>query len=211
MNAPSVALGHFQWPTAHSSTHDSLHCRMATEQPSNLLSCPMCHIPFDTEAHEPKLLTCHHSFCLECLRILSEGRTVFRCPDNECRKKIQVPSKGIQELKTNFYISQMRSLLSPEVSGKPDIVCSHEDNASVSSTSPPEGGANACSKHLGQPLLFYCETCLAAICMNCTVLDHDRNAGHRITDLSGAVHVHRNILKGHYHRAEKREQENAER
>ncbi|XP_072018692.1 uncharacterized protein [Amphiura filiformis] len=43
-----------------------------------------------------------------------------------------------------------------------------------------------CSKHTGQVLWIYCETCGMLICRDCTVFDH-RHPEHRLVDLQSAV------------------------
>jgi hypothetical protein len=35
---------------------------------------------------------------------------------------------------------------------------------------------------------------MVAICMNCTVLDHDKAAGHRISDIGHVLRQHQDIL-----------------
>ena len=148
--------------------------------PMESLECPMCCTPFDTKQHEAKFLSCHHSFCLSCIGQLANGRHAFRCPRKDCRQKTPVPANGVVTLPTNQYVSQMRHLVTP--GGGSDLL---KDGA-VTQT---------CDKHMNQPLLFFCETCMAAICMNCTVLDHDKTKGHVINDLSATVKTHRDILK----------------
>lgn len=51
---------------------------------------------------------------------------------------------------------------------------------------PAAAVGDMCPKHQQQQL-FYCSTCRLAICMNCTVLDHDRSNGHTIQDIASVV------------------------
>ncbi|MBN3323832.1 RN183 ligase, partial [Atractosteus spatula] len=44
---------------------------MAEEPPPPQLDCAICWSPFDNAFRTPKLLVCHHAFCLECLARLS--------------------------------------------------------------------------------------------------------------------------------------------
>lgn len=137
------------------------------------LQCALCSHGYDNKKRLPKLLSCHHSFCLGCLHQLSEDRTAIKCPT--CRKKTPLNSKGVKGLQTNFYISQMKEVIGAKVD------------------SPVNQGEN-CDKHKGQPLLFFCETCNQAICMNCTVLDHEKAAGHIISDIASVLDAHKEML-----------------
>lgn len=59
---------------------------------------------------------------------------------------------------------------------------------------PSQVALSVCQKHMNQPLLFYCSTCMVPICMNCTVLDHDKNSGHHIDDIASVVKSNNVIL-----------------
>ena len=52
-----------------------------------------------------------------------------------------------------------------------------------------------CHDHLDQPLLFFCETCTTAICRDCTVVAHDKTAGHSIVEIKDAVAAQRHALE----------------
>ncbi len=144
----------------------------------HLLQCPLCSAPYDEYQHEAKLLSCHHSMCLGCAQQLAIDRPAFKCP--LCRKKTTVPAKGVSALQTNFYVSSVRDIVVP---GAP--------------------AAESCPKHSGQPLLFFCETCMQPICMNCTVLDHEKSAGHIIKDITDTLKLHTEILQAKVHKAER--------
>ena len=149
------------------------------ESTGHLLQCPLCSSPYDEYEHEAKLLSCHHSLCLGCAKQLAIDRQVFKCP--LCRKKTAVPPKGgVSALQTNFYVSSVRDIVVP---GAPTT--------------------ESCPKHSGQPLLFFCETCMQPICMNCTVLDHEKSSGHVIKDITDTVKLHSEILSSKVQKAEK--------
>ena len=149
--------------------------------PSSVLQCQLCSAPYDDTQHQPKLLPCHHSFCLSCLNDLAHERPHFRCPDSDCRRKCSVPPGGVGQLQANFYIKQLQSVLLPA------------GTAAATTTAPD--ASSLCSKHLQQPLLFYCNSCQLPICMNCTVLDHDKSAGHQITDIASVVAANKRALQ----------------
>ena len=149
------------------------------ESTGHLLQCPLCSSPYDEYDHEAKLLSCHHSLCLGCAKQLAIDRQAFKCP--LCRKKTAVPPKGgVSVLQTNFNVSSVRDIVIP---GAPTT--------------------ESCAKHSGQPLLFFCETCMQPICMNCTVLDHEKSSGHVIKDITETVKLHSEILSSKVHKAEK--------
>ncbi|XP_068105427.1 RING finger protein 225 [Hyperolius riggenbachi] len=59
-----------------------------------LSECVICFTPYDTLFHLPKILTCGHVFCLECLSRISVGSTEpqsLTCPI--CRAPTPVPPK----------------------------------------------------------------------------------------------------------------------
>ncbi len=142
---------------------------------TQLLQCPLCNSAYNNVDHKAKLLSCHHSFCIVCLSQLITDTLAIKCP--LCHKETALPEEGIAELQNNFYIDQMRDMIvAPLVKKKPS-------------------GGPTCKKHTNQALLFYCDTCTVPICMNCTVLDHDKNLGHSIKDISAAVSVHQQLLE----------------
>jgi len=42
----------------------------AADEVEDLTSCSICFYPYGEEAHKPKYLSCHHTFCLDCIRVL---------------------------------------------------------------------------------------------------------------------------------------------
>ncbi|XP_072048294.1 uncharacterized protein [Amphiura filiformis] len=51
-----------------------------------------------------------------------------------------------------------------------------------------------CSKHEGQPMWFFCETCQILICRDCTVVNH-RNPEHKYVELESVVSGHKEKLE----------------
>ncbi|XP_041365125.1 tripartite motif-containing protein 45-like [Gigantopelta aegis] len=74
-----------------------------------LLVCPICM----DEYKDPRLLPCHHTVCLECIRNYLQASSVtgrmFRCP--QCRYDVCVPREGIKEFPLNFYIISLQDEL----------------------------------------------------------------------------------------------------
>lgn len=69
--------------------------------------CPICYLFYDNIFNAPLLLTCSHTFCLECLArlcvFLKQDQT-FQCP--LCRETISLPWGGVPKLPVNMDIIQ---------------------------------------------------------------------------------------------------------
>ena len=175
---------------------DSIFCRSATIFSSmaahhlsastdtaelhEILVCDICAEPYDSEAHRALFLDCHHTFCSQCLVLLAAKRqgkpNAILCPN--CRHSTHLPADGVASLRINFYIEKLKAF---------------------SATKQPERDnleTDGCYKHFKQPIAFFCETCRTAICRDCTLLDHDKTAGHYIVNFTDAVSSQRDVLKG---------------
>ena len=76
---------------------------MAEEQMkkvTNHLTCPVCYELYKV----PKYLPCYHSYCEECLVKLVVQSNIT-CP--ECRKTSVIPSGGVKQLPSNFFINRL--------------------------------------------------------------------------------------------------------
>ncbi|ESO01060.1 hypothetical protein HELRODRAFT_175087 [Helobdella robusta] len=84
------------------------------EQARSLTTCSICMDQFTN----PKVLPCHHTFCLVCLKNCYESvnktRLIavsnFPCPT--CRKTCYVSPQGLEALPTDFRIAQILDLMS---------------------------------------------------------------------------------------------------
>lgn len=132
------------------------------------LTCSTCFCTFDGRAHTPKLLSCSHTVCLQCLeRIASNSGVqesgVFRCPI--CRKTIPLPRGGIRALPPSFVVNQLL-----------DLMASHRREV-----------IPKCSIHPSEELLF-CETCDCVFCIICTNAIHGSSGcEHTVIPFSIAV------------------------
>ncbi|KAL9655520.1 hypothetical protein ABK040_002187 [Willaertia magna] len=61
------------------------------------LNCSICC----DVLNKPKVLPCLHSFCLKCLQVLCENKTLIHCPD--CRKECNIPNGDVNELPNDFF------------------------------------------------------------------------------------------------------------
>ncbi len=117
-----------------------------------LLVCPICMDEFK----DPKILSCHHSFCRECLNLVpqerEEGRCLINCP--VCRLPTQLTAVGISGLSHSFFIHNLLEIY-------------HQSQPSRREEPEPW----SCPTHQ-QPLDMYCEDCKKLVCGHCMKRDH---------------------------------------
>ena len=124
------------------------------------LTCPVC---LDRYV-DPRVLTCHHSSCKDCIgRIPQEreqGRLVVKCPC--CRQPTQLSEKGPSTLPVAFHINNLLEI--DEMLKKTPASAPHLANERE----------YKCSKH-NRSLDFYCETCEDCICFKCGTESHQQH------------------------------------
>jgi len=70
------------------------------------LTCPICMELFEN----PKVLVpCLHTLCEKCVLKLHNHNKQFACP--QCRQMVEVPTTGIKDLPTNFFINNLLYIL----------------------------------------------------------------------------------------------------
>jgi len=95
---------------------------------SELCICAIC----TEKLQNCKLLFCHHSFCLQCLKKLADARggRKIQCPI--CRQPFTIPSAGLDSLQSNFYVQTLLEI-NGEQKGMPDSMreycCYHYCNS----------------------------------------------------------------------------------
>ena len=94
---------------------------MAAEQMKKVAShfiCPICCELYK----KPKYLPCYHSYCEECLVKLQKCSDIT-CP--ECRKTSAIPTEGIKQLPSNFFINRIvdEIVLKQKAIGEQDVYC----------------------------------------------------------------------------------------
>ena len=156
---------------------------ISSDELQELLICDICAEPYDNKTRQARFLECHHTFCSQCLFLLArkgrENPNTLRCPN--CRQPTHLPGKGVHGLSANFFVEKLKSIYA--TADKTKDVPSME----------------GCPNHHNQTIYFYCETCSTAICRDCTVVDHDKTAGHSIVNIADAVVAQQHVLKQQIH------------
>lgn len=150
------------------------------------LRCIICRDRYDTDEKTPKLLPCHHTFCLECLkemfRVESEHRqtltTAYRdnapsfvtihCPT--CRASHMITDKDFKSYKSDHKLIELLEI----------------------SACPSKGSLGYCKNHKTQITDHFCETCLQAVCSDCKVLDHREQDDHVVYSRAEALKIYAN-------------------
>ncbi|BFZ02354.1 hypothetical protein BsWGS_05393 [Bradybaena similaris] len=144
------------------------------------LKCLICREMYNELDKLPKMLHCHHTFCMDCLyqmyRVEGEFRQtltgVFRgmpmtvkiqCPS--CREGVLISEAELRRLPNDHTIMELLCFVSQ--TGKSDV--------------------QYCTKHQMQPLNFFCEPCIAPVCCDCTVIDHKESKGHVVVNVDEAM------------------------
>ncbi|KAK2156337.1 hypothetical protein LSH36_216g06073 [Paralvinella palmiformis] len=127
----------------------------------DIFLCDICMELYNDGNHQPKFLSCHHSYCKSCLSQVAL-RDKIECPS--CRHPTRLPPGGVTALQTNFYISQLKEILKTHSQSR----------------------TRGCKRHYYQQMSFYCQKCQRAICRDCTVLDHKEKDGHIVQDIDVA-------------------------
>ena len=137
-----------------------------SSSPHGLLICGVCEELYDDATRQAKFLTCHHTFCSECLRKLSNKEQVkqatIECPN--CRCHTRVPENGIDGLQTNFYITSWQESQNIQ---SPKAFSNEHPNL----------------KHNAQPISSFCVTCGLSINLHCALADHTIKDGHSVINV----------------------------
>ena len=91
------------------------------EQLEREITCAVCQGHYQ----QAKLLPCNHYYCGTCIEKLAErsrGKP-FDCP--ECRKETRLPSGGVAELQSAFFVERMKDVYAKmaKAEGKMEAVC----------------------------------------------------------------------------------------
>lgn len=141
------------------------------------LFCSICCDDYKT----PKVLTCGHTFCCQCVRKMVGRNSSLKCPS--CRKDISLPESGkVEDFITNFALLNLIS-----------------DNKKIkeSGGDPPlkVDPACQCPQHK-TPTKFYCKSCKKLVCTECLLQDHKPDV-HTIVTSSDIVVLFSGELQKH--------------
>nr|KAG5703266.1 hypothetical protein BaRGS_034177 [Batillaria attramentaria] len=119
--------------------------------PIDKRTCSVCLELFQT----PKILPCFHTFCQQCLAdLVDTAGTSVTCP--QCRRSAPVPSGGVSEFQTNFYIvDEVEHLKKLEY----------------------------CEEHPDEEIRYYCASCEVPMCRDCHVMEHSRHSVRLLKDV----------------------------
>lgn len=144
------------------------------------LKCLICQENYDENEKVPKMLPCHHTFCLECLQSMFRVEGEFRqtltsafrsmpvavkinCPS--CREGLIASATEIKKLPNDHTVLELVNFI--KQIGKAKV--------------------SYCSRHQLQPLNFFCDPCMQPVCCDCTVIDHKESAGHKVINVDEAM------------------------
>ncbi|KAK7479992.1 hypothetical protein BaRGS_00028725 [Batillaria attramentaria] len=128
-----------------------------SQQRQRNLTCGVCQEIY----RAPRLLPCHHSFCLICIEgLVNVHGQSFPCP--VCRKPTRVPVGGARVFPNNFWVT--------------------EEDLQLARNSVD---AAMCPNHSMELLIFLCTECDQAICLRCRLTKHNN---HNCEDLSEVAH-----------------------
>ena len=128
------------------------------DQLADQLTCVVCLSEFT----RPRVLTCLHVFCEDCLQGLveSEGnKRCIVCPT--CRQCTELTKKGVSSLPFAFHIQKTKDM---------------ETTLQVIKSSGRGAGKTSCSVHPREPVEIYCDTCNMLICRECALKKHKAHA-----------------------------------
>ena len=157
---------------------------MVLEKPFPHMTCGVCSKPYN----DPRILSCLHSFCLQCLHHEIEksgSQQMFQCPI--CEQNTSIPVGGASVLPQNIHLG-----FEVEVAGYMSKMTSNSDVA-----------CDQCAEGSSDPAVVFCCACHHFLCAFC-LEHHKRNriwSKHKIVglDQEGARQLHATMKPGdHY-------------
>ncbi|XP_006822393.1 tripartite motif-containing protein 2-like [Saccoglossus kowalevskii] len=157
------------------------------ELDDEFLRCPTCRERFSS----PKLLTCQHVFCVQCLeQWISKKSGKLHCPI--CRTEHKLSSEGVDGLPDSLLTNNLLELVCAHQEIQENCVSTDEpfdvhEQSETSLLSP------FCPDHPDNDLDILCETCSRPICQQCAkTTDHNE---HDLLNLADACRERRKHLQ----------------
>ena len=159
------------------------------------LTCKICF----EEYKSPKILPCLHTFCQSCLeKHLDRIRQPTGSGDGEsaptpvvllcplCRNSTNIPEEGIAGLKTNFFILNLKDVISsPKKRSPPNSPPRNRPSSSSASREQIYGKYNGFCSYHNNSVHLYCADCELPICSVCA--QEQVHGSHHVLDLEDAI------------------------
>ena len=168
----------------------------------DLFECSVCLS--DLLDRSPRILSCLHTFCTECLQQLIQNKKI-NCPT--CREVTELKTDDVKELKVNFNLRQMKEQMegqkekeqkeqSPCVKAKSLCQICHQNEALFKCKDCPHLLCDPCKKKHGdiedfkthfvfelcqnheEGITHLCKQCVLPLCTRCMLLDHTEHKNH---------------------------------
>ena len=160
---------------------------MATPEGFDLYTCEVCLENMLDK--DPRLLSCHHSFCMKCLKKIMKNGTIL-CPT--CRESTQVSNNDIQSLKVNFMLKKFKDH-TDKMHSRKTVLCQFclSENATLKCQECSQLICEECSekhktmktfndhkiyklcdKHKDGMITHVCIKCAKPACAKCVMTEH---------------------------------------
>ena len=182
----------------------------------DLFECSVCFN--DILDRSPRILSCLHSFCTECLQQLINNNKI-NCPT--CREITELKSNDVKELKVNFNLHQMKEQMEGQkekqqkkVTGsKTKSLCQicHQSEALFKCKNCPHLLCGPCKNRHGniedfkmhsvfdlcknhdEGITHLCKQCVLPLCTKCLLLDHTEHTSHFVKYDKGIEELQNNV------------------
>ena len=190
---------------------------MAEGGSDEIIDKQVCSLCLETYMKEPKLLSCFHSFCFNCLeKYVKENvkDNEFKCP--LCNDSIVLPEGGVRNFETNIYIdiealSKLKhhcDLCGPDVDAANHCTECNENyckrctemhtrmklsrthsliNVDLSGDKRTVTKTLYCEKHPKEEVKVICKDCDMMLCLVCKLTDHEKHTSIDIEDVAKTV------------------------
>ena len=151
-------------------TNGTTNGTFADELYSQFLVCPLCSQMFS----QPKILSCQHTFCANCIELhyeMDENDRPYRfllynhglsCP--VCRQKTSLPTGGVRRLPDNFLVASLTDVISRR---KPMMsLISSSSSSACEICSRADSGVDIDAKKAS----VKCLDCVKVLCAECAEL-----------------------------------------